>query len=86
MSHNDVSVLDLAKELRRLANGVVRDVQRESELSCLSHIAAIKPLAQLLSEVLSPRGIVSVDVDEDKTQVTKNPIGFSVPERCEVSK
>lgn len=84
MIHNDVSVLDLAKELRRLANGVVRDVQRESELSCLSHIAAIKPLAQLLSEVLSPQGIVSVD--EEKTHATKNPIGFSVPERCEVSK
>jgi hypothetical protein len=81
MSHNDVSVLDLAKELRRLANGVVRDVQRESELSCLSHIAAIKPLAQLLSEVLSPRGIVSVDVDEEKTQATKNPIGFPVPQK-----
>lgn len=77
MSQQDVSVLDLAKELRRLANGVVRDVQRESELSCLSHIAAIKPLAQLLSEVLSPQGIVAID--EEKSQSTKNPIGFTVP-------
>ena len=79
MSHNDVSVLDLAKELRRLANGVVRDVQRDSELSCLSHIAAIKPLAQLLSEVLSPQGIVAVD--EEKTHATMNPIGFPVPQK-----
>lgn len=79
MSHNDVSVLDLAKELRRLANGVVRDVQRESDLSCLSHIAAIKPLAQLLSEVLSPQGIVTTT--EEKLPLAKNPIGFPVPQQ-----
>lgn len=79
MSHNDVSVLDLAKELRRLANGVVRDVQRESDLSCLSHIAAIKPLAQLLSEVLSLQGIVTAT--EEKSPLAKNPIGFPVPQQ-----
>lgn len=79
MSHNDVSVLNLVKELRRLANGVVRDVQRESDLSCLSRIAAIKPLAQLLSEVLSPQGIATMK--EGKSPLAKNPIGFPVPQQ-----
>lgn len=78
MSQQDISVLDLARELRRLANGVVRGVQRDSDLSCLSHIAAIKPLAQLLSEVLSPQGIVTTT--EEKAPSAKNPIGFPVPQ------
>ena len=76
MKQNHVTPLELALELKRLASGVVRDVQRDAELTCLSHLAAIKPLAQLLSEVLSPQQIVEKP-DVSSTDVPKNPIGFS---------
>ena len=76
MKQNHVTPLELALELKRLASGVVRDVQRDAELTCLSHLAAIKPLAQLLSEVLSPQQIVAKP-DVSSTDVPKNPFGFS---------
>ena len=78
MKSQPVSVLDLARELRRLANSVVRDAQKDSELACLSHIVAIRPLTQLLFEVLSPSEIS--DTNRDELAVTKNPIGFVRPE------
>ena len=76
MKENHVTPLELALELKRLASGVVRDVQRDSELTCLSHLAAIKPLAQLLSEVLSPQQVVA-NSEASASDVPKNPIGFS---------
>ena len=76
MKQNHVSPLELALELKRLASGVVRDVQRDAELTCLSHLAAIKPLAQLLSEVLSPQQVIAKP-DASASDVPKNPIGFS---------
>ncbi len=77
MKSQPVSVLDLARELRRLANNVVRDAQKEAELACLSHIAAIRPLTQLLFEVLSPSEIAGTTQEE--LAVARNPIGFVRP-------
>jgi len=85
MKENHVTPLELALELKRLASGVVRDVQRDAELTCLSHLAAIKPLAQLLSEVLSPQQVV-VKPGESSTDVPKNPIGFSASRPVEAGK
>ncbi len=76
MKQNHVTPLELALELKRLASGVVRDVQRDADLTCLSHLAAIKPLAQLLAEVLSPQQVVAKS-DASSDDLPKNPIGFS---------
>jgi hypothetical protein len=81
----EISILDLANELKRLANGVVREVQRDSELACLSNLHAIKPLVQFLSETLAnelqlPGHQPEVQqVSEPESESLKNPIGFSQP-------
>ena len=81
----EISILDLANELKRLANGVVREVQRDSELACLSNLHAIKPLVQFLSETLAselqlPGHQPEVQqVSEPESERSKNPIGFSQP-------
>ena len=85
MKPTEISILDLANELKRLANGVVREVQRDSELACLSNLHAIKPLVQFLSETLAselqlPSHQPEVQqVIEPESESTKNPIGFSQP-------
>ena len=81
----EISILDLANELKRLANGVVREVQRDSELACLSNLHAIKPLVQFLSETLAnelqlPGQQPEVQqAIESATEPLRNPIGFSQP-------
>jgi hypothetical protein len=81
----EISILDLANELKRLANGVVREVQRDSELACLSNLHAIKPLVQFLSETLAgelhlPGHQPEVQqASEPESEPSKNPIGFSQP-------
>lgn len=84
MKHNQVTPLELALELKRLASGLVRDVHRDADLTCLSHLAAIKPLAQLLFEVLSPQEVLTKS-DVNSSETSKNPIGFSAPRQLEVS-
>lgn len=85
MKPTEISILDLANELKRLANGVVREVQRDSELACLSNLHAIKPLVQFLSETLAselqlPGHQPEVrQVSEPASEPSKNPIGFSQP-------
>ena len=81
----EISILDLANELKRLANGVVRDVQRDSELACLSNLHAIKPLVQFLSETLANElqlpghQLEEQQVLEPLAEPLRNPIGFSQP-------
>lgn len=85
MKPTEISILDLANELKRLANGVVREVQRDSELACLSNLHAIKPLVQFLAETLA--GELHIEgsqpeieqVTEPVVESLKNPIGFSQP-------
>ena len=47
---NEISVVDLAKELRRLANCLVRELGKDPGVAPLSYIAAIKPLVNYISE------------------------------------
>lgn len=81
----EISILDLANELKRLANGVVREVQRDSELACLSNLHAIKPLVQFLSETLANELQLpgqepeANQVSEPESEPLNNPIGFSQP-------
>jgi hypothetical protein len=50
---NEISVVDLAKELRRLANCLVRELGKDPGVAPLSYIAAIKPLVNYISEEYS---------------------------------
>jgi len=85
MKHIEISILDLANELKRLANEVARGVQRDSELACLSNLHAIKPLVQFLSETLGNElqlpghQLEEHQVSESESEQLKNPIGFSQP-------
>lgn len=74
MNQTEISVVDLAKELKRLANGLLREAQRESDLACLSNLAAIKPLTQILFETISSEVVISKP--ETPETETRNPIGF----------
>jgi ribosomal protein RSM22 (predicted rRNA methylase) len=74
MNQTEISVVDLAKELKRLANGLLREAQRESDLACLSNLAAIKPLTQILFETISSEVVISKSETTDTE--TRNPIGF----------
>jgi len=85
MKPTEISILDLANELKRLANGVVREVQRDSELACLSNLHAIKPLVQFLAETLAGELQLASSQPEAQQEIVptvpplRNPIGFSQP-------
>lgn len=74
MNQTEISVIDLAKELKRLASGLLREAQRESDLACLSNLAAIKPLTQILFETISSEVVISKPEATDAE--IRNPIGF----------
>jgi hypothetical protein len=74
MNQTEISVVDLAKELQRLANGLLREAQRESDLACLSNLAAIKPLTQILFETISSEVVIAKHETTDVE--SRNPIGF----------
>jgi hypothetical protein len=74
MNQTEISVIDLAKELKRLANGLLREAQRESDLACLSNLAAIKPLTQILFETISSEVVIAKPETTDAE--SRNPIGF----------
>lgn len=72
MNKTDVTMIDLANELRRLANGAVREAKRDAELALVSNITAIRSLSEMLLHTLSREIVVTTEVVE----ATRNPIGF----------
>jgi len=72
---NEISVVDLAKELRRLANCLVRELGKDPGVAPLSYIAAIKPLVNYISEEYSCAIAVVPAGPEKKIQ-----FGFCPPE------
>ena len=78
---NEISVVDLAKELRRLANCLVRELGKDSGVAPLSYIAAIKPLMNCISEEYSG-GIAIVPTTEQPEK--KIQFGFCVPDESSV--
>ena len=78
---NEISVVDLAKELRRLANCLVRELGKDSGVAPLSYIAAIKPLVNCISEEYSGGiALVPATVQPEK----KIQFGFCVPDESSV--
>ena len=53
MKTSQLTIIDLAEELRRLAVSVARDARKHSELTCLSTLTAMQPLQNLLLQVLT---------------------------------
>lgn len=75
MSDTDLTTLDLASELERLAQGVVRDVGSHSSLSCVGQLTAIRTLSQVLLEALVNNIVVSPETQRIEPQ-PRFPIGF----------
>lgn len=71
------TVLAFARELRRLAAQVERDLRRNEPVAALSGLAAIKPLTGVLTDsTLS--GVMSHESVEDNepTHSPDNPLGY----------
>ena len=78
---NEISVVDLAKELRRLANCLVRELGKDPGVAPLSYIAAIKPLVNYISEEYSGGiELVPATVHPEK----KIQFGFCAPDESSV--
>ena len=78
---NEISVVDLAKELRRLANCLVRELGKDPGVAPLSYIAAITPLVNCISEEYSGGiAIVTTTVQPEK----KIQFGFCAPDESSV--
>lgn len=74
----EITIVDLALELHRLAAEVMKSARCQQELVCLSNLTAITSLTRLMSETLSEGISVSSCVD-DCLRNEKNPIGFCAP-------
>lgn len=48
----EITTIDLVNELQRLSNAVSLDLQTKSHMTCLSNLAAMRPLIQLLIDVM----------------------------------
>lgn len=73
MKTNQLTILDLANELRRLAMNVARDAKKNSELTCLSNLTAMQPLQSLLLQALTS----DINVVNETSNDPKTPFGFS---------
>ena len=71
---NEISVVDLAKELRRLANCLVRELGKDPGVAPLSYIAAIKPLVNYISEEYS--GGIALCLQQDNLR-RKSSLAFA---------
>lgn len=69
----ELTVVDLANELRRLAYNVARDARKKSDLTCLSNLTAMQPLQNLLMQVLTSE----INVVSTPDDTPKPPFGFS---------
>lgn len=63
--YKEITTVDLANELVRLTNAVNSDVQTNSYMTCLSNLAAIRPLTQLLIDVMTE----AINVEKMTAQV-----------------
>ena len=77
----DSTLVEVAHELRRLANGLLKDVRKNAALPSLSQIAAMRPLQNLLAEALAERAFSSpAQGPEQSSDEAKNDnwFGFGI--------
>lgn len=71
---NDELLLALAGELRRLANGLVRNVRRNEVIPGLSELMAMRALQAMLAEALSSRLSVVSESEDPPEQSTASEL------------
>jgi hypothetical protein len=65
MKTSQLTIIDLAEELKRLAVTVARDARNSSELTCLSNLTAMQPLQSLLLQTLTADINIVNETDSD---------------------
>ncbi len=73
MKTSQLTIIDLAEELKRLAVSVARDARKSSELTCLSSLTAMQPLQSLLLQALTSE----INVVNQQESEPKIPFGFA---------
>jgi hypothetical protein len=73
MKNSQLTIIDLAEELKRLAVTVARDARNSSELTCLSNLTAMQPLQSLLLQTLT----ADINVVSEIETEPKVPFGFA---------
>jgi hypothetical protein len=64
--------LELANELRRLVNHLVKELQKDAVLPGLSSLAAMRPIQQILTDELSGR-VLTAQPEEAHTGESEAP-------------
>lgn len=72
MKTSELTLIELANELKRLASIVARDARRSSELTCLTSLTAMQPLQNLMVEALTSEIAVANKPPSDN----KTAVGF----------
>ena len=84
VSLEDSTLVEVANELRRLATDLLKDVRKSAALPGLSQIAAMRPLQNLLAEVLAERAFSKTSQEPVKpadTNSSENWFGFGIRPR-----
>lgn len=68
-------LLELAHELRRLANGLTRDIRRGATLPSLSLLTAMEPVQRILTQSLSAR-LFALSLDDASSPSDLQPPGY----------
>lgn len=75
MKKQEVTVLDFANEVKRLANEVIKDIKLERGLACMSNLAALRTVSQIVMDTVS--GAIEVaDSAPKELEPKSHPIGF----------
>jgi hypothetical protein len=78
------ALIEVAHELRRLANDLLKDVRKSAALPGLSQIAAMRPLQNLLADALAERAFSRQNDETESQRDTKtedNWFGFGIRPR-----
>ena len=73
MKTSQLTIIDLAEELKRLAVSVARVARNSSELTCLSNLTAMQPLQSLLLQTLT----ADINVVNETDSESKVSFGFT---------
>lgn len=68
-------LLELAHELRRLANGLTREIRRGATLPGLSNLTAMEPVQRILTQSLSAR-LFAPSPDDASSPSGVQPAGY----------
>jgi hypothetical protein len=70
VSEDQQALLEMASELRRLANSALREARKGQSLPCLSNLVAMKPLHSMLISRLASR----FDADQEDADAVPDEV------------